>query len=173
MILYIIPALIIIPLAAWLVTFIYTSFRGSPYVPIKEKRLRDITQFIKKGDRVADLGCGDGRVLVEAIKKGATQAEGWESDLLVFLLALKFIRQSKVDQKKIKVHFADMWHADLSSFNVIYAYQMTKYMGEFKNKLLPQLKKDTLIISPDYKIPGMRHHKHIKDSGMGIYVYKL
>lgn len=170
---YLLVSIILILVIFWLTTFVYTSYRGSPYVPIKDTRLHDITQFIKKGDRVADLGCGDGRVLVEAVNQGATIAEGWESDFLVYLIALWRINKSGVDTSKIKVHFADMWYADLSQFNIIYTYQMTKYMGKFKQKLLPQLKPGTLIISPDYQIPGMKVWKKITDTSRGIYIYKI
>lgn len=172
MLLYFIPAIIILFLSLWLVTFVYTSFRGSPYVPLKKTRLQDITQFIKQGDRVADLGCGDGRVLIQAIKHGAALAHGWESDFLVYLIGLWKIKKSG-QESQIKIHFGDFWHADLSDFNLIYVYQMTKYMGDFKNKLLPQLKKGTLIISPDYKIPGLKIHQKVRDSARGIFIYKI
>ena len=51
---------IILPFLFWMATFVYTSFRGSPYVPIKRHRFANVVKFIKKGDMVADLGCGDG-----------------------------------------------------------------------------------------------------------------
>lgn len=157
----------------WMATFVYTSFRGSPYVPIKTHRYSQITKLIKKGDRVADLGCGDGRILVEAIKRGAKEAHGWELDFGVFLLAFFKTHRAGINTRKIKLHFDDYWNADLSSFNVIYTYQMTKYMGPFKQKLLPQLQPGTLIISPDYKIPGLKVHQKISDADRGIYIYKI
>lgn len=158
------------PLFFWMATFVYTNYRGSPYVPIKPERYRNILKFIKKGDRVADLGCGDGRMLAEAIKLGAARADGWELDALVFTLAQK--RLSKLGAKpraKIKVHFGDFWRAKVADFNVIYVYQMTKYLGPFKETILPQLKTGTLILSPDYQIPGMKYWKKDK----GIFVYRV
>ena len=163
---------ILIAFIFYLVTFVYTSFRGSPYVPIKDRRIKNITSFIKKGDRVADLGCGDGRVLFAAINKGAARADGWESDFAVFAKAVFNTKANRLGDK-VKIHFADFWYADLSGFNVIYTYQMTKYMGDFKTKLLPQLKKGTLIISPDYTIPGLKLHKKLRDADRGIYIYKV
>jgi len=44
---------------------------------------------------------------------------------------------------------------------------------EEAQKLLPQLKKGTLIISPDYEIPGLRLHQKITDKDRGIYIYKI
>ena len=176
LLLYISVLCILIPLIIWATTFVYTSFRGSPYVPIKEERLKDITQFIKKGDNVADLGCGDARVMTEALRKGASRVEGWELDAFVFSLAKRTIAEAKkegLDTNKMKVHFGDFWNADVSWANVIYVYQMTKYMKPMKEKIISQLKKGSLIISPDYEIPGMKLWKKVEDGGKGLYLYKV
>ncbi len=168
-------ALIIVlsPIVFWLATFVYTAYRGSPYVPLKNQRLKHITQFIKKGDKVADLGAGDGRILIQAINQGASKAVGWELDAQVWLQAKLKIARSGVDTSKIKLHFGDFWNADLKDFNVIYCYQMTKYLGPFQEKIYPQLKKGTLIISPDYEIPGLKLHKKVSDGDRGLYLYKV
>jgi hypothetical protein len=50
---------------------------------------------------------------------------------------------------------------------------MTKYLKPFQEKLLPQLKKGTLIISPDYEIPGLKLWKKVTDSDRGLYLYKV
>lgn len=145
-------------------------------MPIKTERLKDITKYIKPGDRVADLGCGDGRVLIEAIQRGADKAEGWELDALVYALAQKKVAQAKrqgVDTSKIKLNFGDFWSAKLKDFNIIYVYQMTKYMKPMKEKIFSQLQPGTLVISPDYKIPGMKEWKKVEDKDRGIYLYKV
>ena len=167
--------LILAPLLFWMATFVYTARRGSPYVPIKTKRYQQILQFIKPGDRVADLGCGDGRVLVEAIRRGANHAAGWELDALVYVTALWRTGRAGLgrDRQKISIFFGDFWNADLSSYNVIYCYQMTKYLRPFQNKLLPQLQPGTLIVSPDYTIPGLRLWKKVADDDRGVYVYRV
>ena len=176
LIVYLFGLAIFIPILFWMVTFVYTSFRGSPYVPIKEERLKDITKFIKKGDTVADLGCGDARVMVESVKKGAKRVEGWELDAAVCALAKRNISKAKkngLDTSSVKVHFGDYWNADVSWANVIYVYQMTKYMKPMKEKIISQLKKGTLIVSPDYEIPEMSLYKKIEDGHRGLYLYKV
>jgi SAM-dependent methyltransferase len=176
MLTFLLGILIFGPLLFWMLTFIYTSYRGSPYVPIKTKRFKDITQFIKPGDHVADLGCGDGRVLIEAVRKGATLAEGWEMDALVFGLSKKNVATAKkqgLDTSKIKLHFGDFWNAKLQMVDVVYVYQMTKYMKPMKQKIISQLKKGCLVVSPDYTIPGMKEWKKVDDGDRGIYVYRI
>jgi len=176
LLLYISGLFIFTPILIWIVSFIYTSYRGSPYVPIKEARLKDITKYIKKGDKVADLGCGDARVMTEALRKGAQRVEGWELDAFVYGLAKRTMAKAKqdgLDTSNAKVHFGDFWNADVSWANIIYVYQMTKYMKPMKEKIISQLKKGSLVISPDYEIPGMRLWKKIEDGDRGLYLYKI
>lgn len=156
-----------------MITFIYTAKRGSPYVPIKAHRYQQILRWIKPGMHIADLGAGDGRILVEAVKRGAKLAEGWESDWGVYLLGLWRLRKSGVDKSKIKYHFGDFWFAYLHQVDLVYVYQMTKYQKPMKQKIISQLKPGTLVISPDYQIPGMKIWKKIKDADRGIYIYKV
>lgn len=174
---YLILGLCLLIFVFWMITFVYTSFRGSPYVPINNDRLKEITSFIKPGDRVAELGAGDGRVMIEVIKRGAEYVEGWELDAGVFALAKRnigqAIKQHRLDAKKLKLNFGDFWQAKLSNFNVVYVYQMTKYMKPMKDKVISQLKKGTLVISPDYEIPGMKLYKKIDDGDKGLYLYKV
>lgn len=172
LLIYLIFSLVFGVMLFWMASFVYTSFRGSPYVPIKPERLESITKYIKPGDRVADLGCGDGRVLLQALKQGAARAEGWEMDALVYGLALKNFNQAKhqgLDITKAKLHFGDFWSAQLSGFNVVYVYQMTKYMQPMKEKIISQLTPGALVISPDYQIPGMKPWKMEN----GLFIYRI
>lgn len=124
---------------------------------------------------MADLGCGDARVLIEAIKQEAESAQGWELDVLVYLRAKRNLVTAQrlgVDTRSISLHFGDFWRARLESVDVVYVYQMTKYMHPLEEKIISQLKPGALIISPDYQIPGLTVWKYIDDGDRGVYVYK-
>lgn len=143
------------PLVFWLATFVYTSYRGSPYVPLPAKRLRQVSRYVEPGDWVVDLGCGDGRVLVAALEKGAVRAEGYELDALVYLMAVLKTRTQTKSRGQIQIHFGDFWKADVSRASLVYVYQLEKYMTPFKDKILSQLAPGTRIVSPDYPIAGL------------------
>jgi hypothetical protein len=60
----------------------------SPYVPTSRKaveRMLDMAN-VRPGEIVIDLGCGDGRVLREASRRGA-QTIGYEISIFMFLIA--------------------------------------------------------------------------------------
>jgi len=62
---------------------------------------------IKPGERMADLGSGDGRILIEFAKKGAI-AEGYEiNPVLVFIARMKIRRLGL--EKKARVFWKSFW----------------------------------------------------------------
>ncbi len=46
---------------------------GAPFEPTEEKKLKKIIKLakIKPGDKIAELGSGDGRIVIEFAKRGA------------------------------------------------------------------------------------------------------
>ena len=119
-----------------------------PYVQtpmeIVERMLR--MADVKSGDRVIDLGSGDGRIVIEAAKRGAS---GLGVDLdpsLVKLATENAARAGVADKAQFRV--MDLFDADLSSATVVAFY----LLPEFNEKLLPRLlklKPGTRIVSHD------------------------
>src|SRR3989344_2200622 len=59
--------------------------RGAPYIPSERDAIKNILELskIKSGDKAADLGSGDGRLIIAFAKKGI-EAHGYEvSPILV------------------------------------------------------------------------------------------
>jgi len=119
-----------------------------PYVQtpmeIVERMLR--MGEVKSGDRVIDLGSGDGRIVIEAAKRGAS---GLGVDLdpsLVKLATENAARAGVADRAQFRV--MDLFDADLSSATVVTFY----LLPDFNAKLLPRLlklKPGTRIVSHD------------------------
>ena len=119
-----------------------------PYVQtpmeIVERMLR--MAEVKSGDRVIDLGSGDGRIVIEAAKRGAS---GLGVDLdpsLIKLATENAARAGVADKAQFRV--MDLFDADLSGATVVAFY----LLPEFNEKLLPRLlklKPGTRIVSHD------------------------
>jgi len=119
-----------------------------PYVQtpmeIVERMLR--MAEVKPGDRVIDLGSGDGRIVIEAAKRGAS---GLGVDLdpsLVKLATENAARAGVADRARFRV--MDLFDADLSSATVVTFY----LLPDFNAKLLPRLlklKPGTRVVSHD------------------------
>ena len=150
----------------YLIIFVYKTKTGSPTVPSKDTQIARFLKYVKRGDNVADLGCGDGRVLFSTAKKGAS-GEGWEIEPLPYLYAV--IRAMRKKNSKVKIHFADMWKADLSKFDVVFVYQLTRYAPRFVRKCQKEMKRGALVIANTYPLDGLYLLK--KDGE--LYVYQI
>ena len=92
------------------------------YVPTPNDVVEKMLEMaqVKKGDVVYDLGCGDGRIVVAAAKKGA-KASGYD-------IAHERVEEAKANVKKNKVEKSasifekDIFELDLSPANVVTLY---------------------------------------------------
>jgi SAM-dependent methyltransferase len=101
---------------------------------------------VKKGDYLIDLGSGDGRIVIEAAKRGA-RGLGVDLDPNLVKYATENAQQAGVgDQARFEVR--DIFETDLSPATVVAFY----LLPEFNAKLLPKLlalKPGTRIVSHD------------------------
>jgi SAM-dependent methyltransferase len=119
-----------------------------PYVQtpmeIVERMLR--MAQVGRGDHVIDLGSGDGRIVIEAARRGAT-GMGVDLDPELVKLATDNARRAGVSDKAA-FRTLDLFEADLSPASVVTMY----LLPDFNAKLLPRLlklKPGTRIVSHD------------------------
>jgi outer membrane protein assembly factor BamB/precorrin-6B methylase 2 len=112
---------------------------------------------VKKDDVVADLGCGDGRIVVTAAKKYGCKAIGYDLDKECIQLAQDTVKKEGVE-KLVRIENRDILEVDLSGISVV-----TLYLGPVLNaKLIPQLEKlkpGSRIVSHAFDIPGVKADK--------------
>ena len=147
----------------------YSPHAGAIYFPTKDSITKEMVNLANVGpqDLVFDLGSGDGRILIEAAKKGA-RAVGYEIDPFLVLSSRKKIRQLKLDHLA-KVYWKSFWSADLNKASVIFVYLFPKYMNKLDRLLTGSLKKSTRVVCNFYGFPD---RKPTKESD-GVYLYKF
>ena len=166
---YLILALLtILCILFWLIVpfSIVGNFIGAPYYPSTMKKVKTMVKLagLKKGMVVADLGSGDGRIAVEAAKSGV-EAHGIElNPVLVLFSRWKFRKL-----KNVKFINQNMWKADVSKYDRIFLFCLTKEMRKFETKLRDEMKPGSLIISNVFKFNNWKPVK-VQDN---IYVYKV
>lgn len=104
-----------------------------------------------------DLGCGDGRICIEAAKRYGTKARGVEIE--EYLIA-RFHESIKANglQDLVSVSHGDLLEEDLSDATVIVTYLLPEALEQLKEKftaLLRQPGKNVRIICNSWGIPGM------------------
>lgn len=150
------------------IIFVYKTRTGSPSVMSKETHLKKLIKYVKPGMSVADMGCGDAGVLIAMMGAGAKSGEGWEIEPLVWLRAKQRVRRQMLDDR-IKINYGDMWRANLSEYDLVYVYQLTRYAPRFVSKCKCEMKKGSLVIANIYPLKGL---KKIKRDGK-LYIYQL
>lgn len=148
--------------------FVYKTKTGSPSVWSRDEHIRNAVKYVKPKMRVADLGCGDGRVLIAAVRAGAAQAEGWEIEPAVWLAAKRNIVLANL-KNKVKIHFGDMWRADLSQVDLVYVYQLTRYAPRFVDKCRRELKRGAWVVANTYPLAGL---PLVKQDGE-LFIYRM
>ncbi len=173
-------------LAIWLLVLLFslaTVLKGFPAmlavgpIPSHKKGIAKALKLadIKPNERFYDLGCGDGRVLIEAVKKYNCHGIGYELMLPYYLLAKIRIKLSGLDEK-IDLRFKNLFKADLENADVVFCF-LTPGLMKKVGKLLEntKLKKGTRVVSYAFSIKGMEPVKKIGHGkeNWNIYLYKI
>jgi len=122
---------------------------------------------INSKDIVYDLGCGDGEVLLQAAKLGASGI-GIEIDPSRALIAKLRIRKNNL-QNKITIKKGNFFEEDLSKASVIIVYLVPKTLEKLLPKFKKELKKGTKIISYRYEV-SMPLRKYDKKNNIRMYI---
>lgn len=172
--------IILLLVLAFTILFILTALVSLilrvPYVPTKKKVMEKILGEIdmKHGDTFIDLGCGDGRMLIEAEKRKKIQAIGYEIAPMIYLLALT---RKLFNRSNAKIHFKNFFKENLQKADIIFCYLMPSKLKKLAKKIKKECKKGTQIISNTFKIKGLKPTKVIpkndKTKTPTLYFYKL
>lgn len=132
---------------------------GAPYVPSPDAKVKKMIELsrIKKGEKVADLGSGNGKIVIALALQGA-EVHGFEiNPFLVFYSRRKIKRLNLGDRAFI--HLKSLWRQDYSSFDVITLYGVTYIMEGLEKKLRKELKKGSRVVSNYFRFPTWKAEK--------------
>ena len=134
---------------------------------------------LKAGEVFFDLGAGDGRTVVMAVKEYGARAVGVELREDLVKKALGTVYEQGL-QDRITIVNSDMFTVDLSSADVVFLYLTTSANEKIKPKLETELKRGVRVVSHDYEIVGWKPLKVVnfcENQSLGfpshtIYLYK-
>jgi len=159
--------LIIIAILVFFLMFMPWSF-GAPFQPSSRRETENVIKLanVKKGDVVADLGSGNGTLVIKLAKKGA-EVHGYEINPILVWWARKRIK--KLGLKKAYIHKKSFWKVNLGRYNVITVFQIYYIMNKLGKKLDKEVKKGTRVVSNTWKFPKRKFIRKLSH----VYLYKF
>jgi SAM-dependent methyltransferase len=144
-------------------------FKGAPFVRSSENKLPDILELaeVKPGEMVADLGSGDGTLVLEFAKKGA-KSIGYEINPLLYIWSRLLIKKNNLEHTAL-VSKNSFWNVNFSDFDVITIYGIDYIMPELEKKLGKELKPGARIVCNTFKFPNWQPKKSKND----VHLYIL
>ncbi len=145
------------------------------YVPTPKDIVRRMLQLadVRRGELVFDLGAGDGRILIEAVRKFGARAVGVELDPERFARIQERLRATGIVAEVIHEDFMKI---DLSSADVVAIYLSPAVNSKLGPKLKDEVKSGARVVSLDYVLPGWVPERElsVKSGGISrkIYLYR-
>ncbi|MEM0007671.1 MAG: methyltransferase domain-containing protein [Candidatus Bathyarchaeia archaeon] len=145
-----------------------------PYLPSPASVIDAALNMVEvKPDEVfADLGCGDGSVLIKAAKKFGVYCVGFEVNPALVKLAHKKAEIAGV-KHLIDVVCSDLFTIDFSRLNVIYVYPFPPIIPKLSEKIMNEGKRGTRVLVHDHSLHGLQPAKSIEIFERGIHVHSV
>jgi protein-L-isoaspartate O-methyltransferase len=171
-------------LAAAACGFLAAQSAGSdilaPYYPTPETIVEKMLQLagLKAGEKMYDLGSGDGRIVIIAAQKFHAEAIGVELNKDLAQQSTARILKLGLD-KTARIVNGDLLKQNYSSADVVTVYLLPDSMDKKVQPLLDkQLKKGARVVAHDFEFKNWKADKieNIADDGEGrshaLYLYR-
>jgi ribosomal protein L11 methylase PrmA len=134
------------------------------------EKMLDLAKVTSK-DVVYDLGCGDGRIVIAAAKRGA-RAVGIDIDPQRIKEANA---NAKAEKLAGKVRFIenDLFEADISEATVVTLYLLNRLNEKLKPKLMKDLKPGTRVVSHAFDMGDWQPEQKTSVGGTTVYLWRI
>lgn len=138
-----------------------------PYVPSSHEKVGKMIELanIKKGIKAADLGSGDGRVVIALANAGAF-AYGFELESDRVRIGRENIEKAGLSDRAF-IRAGDYFKANLKPYDLIMVYGLTSIMPRLEEKLMKELEPGARIVSNRFTFPNWQPEKEIDE----VYLY--
>jgi predicted RNA methylase len=164
-----VPILIGIILIMLFISIFWPGVMGAPWVPSSMKTVHKMMKLANVGadDIVYDLGCGDGRTVITAVRQYGARAVGIEIDPLRYLWCQLLITVLRL-RSRIKILYGNFFNKDLSRATLVTCYLLQDTNNKLVEKLKKELRPGTKVVSNNFTFSGL--HKVHEDGDVNFYL---
>ncbi len=150
--------------------------KSVPWVPTRDDLIPYVMMLAKvgEGDVFYELGCGDGKVAVEAAKRGARAVCIEISGSLIKKAEERARREGVLD--RVVLINDDFFNVPLNDATTVYMYLLTHVNRELEPKLSSELRPGTRVVTLDFRIPDwcpvhvIRIREGLREYSMYLYI---
>ncbi len=166
---------IVIGVLVYLHSITFSLLRGAPYVPTKSGIIDEILKNanLQKGSKFLELGCGDGRVVCQAVKKYRVIGRGVDISRLWLIFAM--LRTHKLGiSDMVEFFHQNINNTDLAWADVVYLYMMPRFLEGYQKELKRALVSNKVIISHTFELDQLKEYLSdvVVSKGTSTYYYR-
>jgi len=155
------------------ITWVYLPLLwGAPWVPARMCVARKMLELadVQPGQRVIDLGAGDGRIVTLAARGFGAQATGVEVDPIRCLIANGLIALRGL-RNRARVQWGSMYSVDLADADVVIFYLWPKANRRLEPILAAGLRPGAKVVTHQFSM--INWHPIAVDQESRIYLYEI
>ncbi|KAK1162765.1 adenine nucleotide translocase lysine N-methyltransferase [Acipenser oxyrinchus oxyrinchus] len=137
-----------------------------PYVPASHAQVRSVMTLLQgRSGNIADLGSGDGRIVLEAYRQGFQPVVGYE--LNPWLIRLSNFHAWRAGYSgKVSFRQEDLWKVSLAECRNVTVFLAPSVLPLLQEKLLLELPLDALVVAGRFPFPGWAP---CRTEGVGVH----
>ena len=161
---YLIFLIFLLAVCFWLVSMIVSSLTDAPFVVTNDHAYLAALDLAKprSGELIYDLGCGDARVLIGAVKKYDLFGIGFDISPYCIIKSRYKVWLNKLTDK-ITIYQKSLDHAELEKADIIYLYLTNRILDRIEKDLFARIKPSCRVVTVAF---AFKNHKPVKTSSV-------
>ena len=146
----------------------------APYIPTSPEvvlSMLDLAEVTAR-DVVYDLGCGDGRIVIEAARARGARGLGVDIDWKLIETARVHARQAGVADR-VRFEQRDVFATDISQASVVMLYLGVELSTRLWPKLARELKPGSRVVSHRFAIRDVAPRRTVEAHGVNLYLWTI
>lgn len=136
-----------------------------PYIPASKTQVDNVMKLLRgRQGSLVDLGSGDGRIVLEAHRRGFTPTIGYELNPWLVRMA-RFHAWRAGHHEKVLYRQEDLWKVDLSECKNVTVFLAPSVLSLLQQKLQAELPDDAIVVAGRFPL---RDWKPCRIEGHGV-----